>query len=689
VAGLLVFFCWDFKVFYTVLTFLLCAWYGVVILFRLASVLLTVFRRLIGKPCEHFVTAEEVAALRPDDLPVYTVLVPMYKEPEIAQKIAHAVTSLDYPVEKLDVKLLLEEDDPTTRAKVAEVVDRLPKCVEVIVCPSVPKGEPRTKPRACNWGLEKAKGEYLVIYDAEDHPEPDQIKKAVVVYRKLAAAGKKDVICLQAKLNYFNARQNWLTRFFTLEYTGWFDLFLPGLHAFHTPIPLGGTSNHFQTEVLRQVGGWDPFNVTEDCDLGMRLARQGYRTQILDSTTWEEANSRVGNWVRQRSRWVKGYFQTHLVHTRDSYWPFFFLAAFFFLLTHLIEGTRSASLTPTFPAESVQPGLVLRLFVFLARAAGWFCVAGLAVSAALGLYTLGERLVQRARGTYREGRLNLYDAFTFRLTVGGMSAMLLLNLIFWVLTFLYLFHAPIANLLPDFIGQITFPDGTTLRDNLREWTLYYTQVRVEHFKGCTVWNTSWKWLVSGDLKWEAAREIYAAIDPWSFWSQLVYPVVIGLFLANIVFVLVGLAACGWRGLWDLLPQALLMPGYWVLISVGAYKGAWQLCWNPFYWEKTIHGLTEVAAPGAGTGPPPGPETALSAAASPEPPVVPAAALVQETGSDASEAPAPPADAAPSPKPAEESTPASAPEGQTPAPPAGGSTSSAEPSEDNPAPPAST
>lgn len=577
-GGLILFYCWDSKICLTVLSFILCGWYGAVILFRMASVLLTLVRRLIGRPCEHVVRREELAALDPDSLPVYTVLVPMYKEPEVAEKIIRAVTALDYPQDKLDVKLLLEEDDAVTRGKVAAVVDRLPSCVEVLACPKVAAGEPRTKPRACNWGLSRARGEYLVIYDAEDHPEGDQLKKAIVTFRKLEAAGQERVACLQAKLNYFNPRQNVLTRFFALEYTAWFDLFLPGLHALHTPIPLGGTSNHFKMEALVQLGGWDPYNVTEDCDLGLRLARQGFLTHILDSTTWEEANSRVGNWVRQRSRWVKGYFQTHLVHTRDSYWPSLILAVGFLLLARLIA------------QDAQRPELAdVR---DLARTGERLCWAGAGAGAALALWAFVERLLKRLRGRDREGRLGLYDAFTSRLCVGWMSLMLLLNVFFWVLTGAYLLREPLADALPRFTDRFLTEERTTPREFLRTWKLYHTEVQVEHYQGCTLWNTTWKWLVRREIGWGAAREMFAAIDPWSFWSQLLYPVVIGLFLANFMFVLLGVAACAWRRLWDLLPYALLVPFYWVLISVGAFKGAWQLCWNPFYWEKTKHGLTE-------------------------------------------------------------------------------------------------
>lgn len=303
-ASLLVLFTlWDYKVAFTVITFAVCGFYFAAVSYKALCVLLSLLKRP-----EIRVAPEELRAIPDDALPTYTILVPLYKEANVVGGIVRALGALGYPPEKLDVKLLIEEDDAETAA--ACTAAQLPSYCEVV---TVPQGTPRTKPRACNVGLASAKGEYLVIYDAEDRPEPDQLRKAVAAFARLPG----HAACLQCKLNYYNADQNVLTRFFTLEYTVWFDLFLPGLHAVKAPIPLGGTSNHFRIEALRRLSGWDPFNVTEDCDLGIRLARQGYRTMVLDSTTWEEANSRLWNWIRQRSRWVKGYVQTHWVYTRE------------------------------------------------------------------------------------------------------------------------------------------------------------------------------------------------------------------------------------------------------------------------------------------------------------------------------------------------------------------------------------
>lgn len=240
-------------------------------------------------------------------LPIYTVLVPLYREEKVAHSIVHALARLRYPRERLDVKLILEADDELTAGVVRDL--ELGQEYEIVI---VPPTHPRTKPKACNHGFARALGEYAVIYDAEDRPDPDQLLKVVHAFQRLPA----EVACLQAKLNFYNPRENFLTRSFAIEYSAWFDMILPGLQRLGAPIPLGGTSNHFRAPVLRALGAWDPFNVTEDCDLGVRLAIQGYRTMVIDSTTWEEANNALGNWVRQRSRWAKGYLQTHLVHTK-------------------------------------------------------------------------------------------------------------------------------------------------------------------------------------------------------------------------------------------------------------------------------------------------------------------------------------------------------------------------------------
>lgn len=241
-------------------------------------------------------------------LPIYTILCPLYKESEVIPQFVKAISKLDWPKDKLDVLLLLEQDDKDSINAVKNM--RLPGFINVII---VPHSLPKTKPKACNYGLLYAKGEYLVIYDAEDRPDPLQLKCAYLTFQKV----ERKIVCLQAKLNYYNAGQNLLTRVFAAEYALWFDTILPGLQSINTIIPLGGTSNHFRTEDLKKLYGWDAFNVTEDADLGVRLFKAGFKTAIIDSTTYEEANSHMGNWVRQRSRWIKGYMQTYLVHSRN------------------------------------------------------------------------------------------------------------------------------------------------------------------------------------------------------------------------------------------------------------------------------------------------------------------------------------------------------------------------------------
>jgi len=250
---------------------------------------------------------QAVPRIPDDELPVYTILVPAYHESNVVAKLIEHISALDYPMSKLQVLLLMEADDEETIA--AAKASRPPECVRFVV---VPPGGPQTKPKACNVGLALADGEFLVIYDAEDRPEPGQLRESVERF----ARSNPSVVCLQARLNYFNAAENILTRMFTIEYSFWFDYMLPGLDAWRLPIPLGGTSNHFRVSALRELGGWDPYNVTEDADLGVRAAAQGYEVGIIESTTWEEACSEWRAWIRQRTRWIKGYMVTALVHTR-------------------------------------------------------------------------------------------------------------------------------------------------------------------------------------------------------------------------------------------------------------------------------------------------------------------------------------------------------------------------------------
>ncbi len=250
----------------------------------------------------------EIAALDEASLPVFSILIPLYHESESVGSLVRFLRRLDYPRDKLDIQLLLEEDDTQTREAVAAV--ELPPEFR---CTVVPVSQPRTKPKACNIGLAYARGEFLVIYDAEDQPESDQLKKAVAGFRRCGP----EIVCLQSKLNFYNPRQNILTRFFSAEYSAWFDLSLPGLSSLRAVIPLGGTSNHFRTAPLRELLGWDAYNVAEDCDLGIRICRRGWKTRMLDTTTWEEACGDYAFWIRQRTRWFKGYMQAWFVHTRQ------------------------------------------------------------------------------------------------------------------------------------------------------------------------------------------------------------------------------------------------------------------------------------------------------------------------------------------------------------------------------------
>lgn len=275
--------------------------------FDLLFNLFLIIRSFSSSP-EIDISAKDIQKFPQNAWPAYTILCPLYKETAVFDQFITAMKAIDYPKNKLQVMLLLEEDDTESLTAVKSMT--LPSYFDVVI---VPHSFPKTKPKAMNYGLQHVTGDLVVIYDGEDVPDPLQLKKVVVAFDKL----DKNVVCIQAKLNFYNVHQNLLTRVFTTEYSLWFDLILPGLQSIHAPIPLGGTSNHFKKKNLIEIGAWDSFNVTEDADLGIRLVKHGKKTAILNSTTYEEANSDLLNWFHQRTRWIKGYIQTYLVHTRD------------------------------------------------------------------------------------------------------------------------------------------------------------------------------------------------------------------------------------------------------------------------------------------------------------------------------------------------------------------------------------
>ncbi|MBF9195768.1 glycosyltransferase [Microvirga terrestris] len=376
------------------------------------------------------------------DLPVYTIIAALYREKRVVARFLEALSRLDYPASKLDIKLMLEADDRETLEALRSI--DVPGNIDILIAPP---GEPRTKPRALNVALPLARGRYTVIYDAEDVPDPGQLRLAVSRF----AEAPPRVACLQARLTIDNTDDTWLTRLFTVEYAALFDVFNPGLAEIGSPIALGGTSNHFRTAVLRKVHGWDAWNVTEDADLGIRLARLGYEVKDLPSSTLEEAPGTLRLWMRQRTRWMKGYVQTAASHTR-------------------------------------RPWVLLRQ---------------------LGLWRFSGALA---------------------LTWGAVFS----ALVYPLFTALY-------------VGS---------------WL-----VGPEHFP---------------DMRWTAAFNAYA----------------LTLFLSGAASVLIpACVALHRRKLWRLLPWILLLPLYYGLVSVAAWRGLWELAIAPFRWNKTSHGLARTSRAG--------------------------------------------------------------------------------------------
>ncbi len=401
------------------------------------------------------ITKGELQWVQDEDLPVYTVLIPIFREAKILPQILRNIYRLNYPKNKLDIKILIEEKDTETidEAKLLGLFGSPKKRVEGIPSKEyteflelfdtivIPAAKVTTKPRACNYGLLRAKGELVVIYDAEDQPEPDQLKKAAIVFLRSG----NDVVCLQSKLNFYNADENVLTKWFSIEYANWYEFYLQGLDWIEAPIPLGGTSNHFRKQGLDELGRWDPYNVTEDADLGLRLARQKQKTELIESHTYEEATITAKSWIRQRSRWYKGHLQTYLVHMR-------------------------------------HPRQLLKDF-------------------------------------------GVEKFLKFQFTFGTSIFIPLINPILWILT-------AASFLLP----------------------------------------VNLSWLSPGFL-------------------QVIC--LFNLIAGNISYLSIYVVACIKLKKYRYTPNALLMPLYWVLHSIASWRGLIQLIRNPFYWDKTSHGVSKV------------------------------------------------------------------------------------------------
>ena len=411
---------------------------------------------VVGAKSENLqkVSDAEMNNIEDKELPFYTILLPVFKESEVIYKLASNLQNMNYPLEKLDVKLLIESDDEVTFNAVKNL--KFPCLFDPVI---IPYAQPKTKPKACNYGLHFSKGKYLTIYDAEDIPDSDQLKMVHTLFQKIP----DDYIVIQCALNYYNKTENYLTRMFTLEYSYWFDYMLPGLDGLKVPIPLGGTSNHFKFDKLIELGGWDGFNVTEDADLGLRANSKGYKVTVLNSSTYEEANNAFYNWIRQRSRWIKGYMQTYLVHMRNP--------------------------------------------IKLLKEVGWIGFLGVQ-------FFIG--------GTF----------FTF--------------LVYPILLLLFIFHLII--------------------------TLDYAE--------SMIWSSS----NSNDI----SNLIQLIFPEWvTFISTF------NFLAGNILMIFINMIAVFRRRSYNLILFTVTNPIYWLMHSISAYKGLFQLIYKPFYWEKTNHGLTKT------------------------------------------------------------------------------------------------
>ena len=358
--------------------------FAFIVCLRLFALVTHIFQ---PRPC----LVQKKLAMSMADLPVYSVLVPLYDEADIFSDLVDALIRLDDPAAKLDVILILEESDFATRQAAEAAV--LPGFIRIIC---VPDFAPRTKPKALNYALTFARGDFITVFDAEDMPESGQLRKALSVF-----AHHPEIDCLQARLNIYNRRESWLSHQFALEYTALFDGLLPALERLNLPLPLGGTSNHFRRNALERAGAWDPYNVTEDADLGIRMQRNGFEIGTFASTTWEEAPVKLRDWLPQRTRWIKGWMQTYAVHMRQPFklwaefgtWQFlgfqclifgFLLSALLHPFLYIIIANELSSATPF----DSGPNTLEHALWYLA----WFnLVAGVLSSALLAIFTALRR----------------------------------------------------------------------------------------------------------------------------------------------------------------------------------------------------------------------------------------------------------------------------------------------------------
>jgi glycosyltransferase XagB len=346
------------------------------------------------------IAATLAAAVRPirtpdlapeQETPSLTLLVPLLREKEVVGDLIRSLEAIDYPRDRLEVKLLVEADDAETLSVLHPT--SLPRGFEIL---PVPPGEPRTKPKALNFGLAQSTGEIVAIFDAEDRPAPGQAREAAAAFMR----GGPDLAVVQAPLRIHNVEASWISGQFALEYAIQFNILLPLVARLGWPMPLGGTSNYVRRSWLERAHGWDAWNVTEDADLGVRLARLGGRAAMISEPTWEEAPSRLSHWMAQRTRWQKGHLQTWGVLMRRPLGAIRNLGFIPFLGLHLVLGgglfasllhlplAAAAAVSLAFDPSGVPAGYAALFGLGYASTLGAAFIAGGGLAQPLRLATL-------------------------------------------------------------------------------------------------------------------------------------------------------------------------------------------------------------------------------------------------------------------------------------------------------------
>jgi cellulose synthase/poly-beta-1,6-N-acetylglucosamine synthase-like glycosyltransferase len=241
-----------------------------------------------------------------EEFPKFSIIVPAKDEEVVIYRCLNGLLDLDYPKDKMEI-IIVDGDSTDSTGKVcSEFIAKYPEIFKIIN-----EKESKGKPVALNLALPYVTGEIVGTFDADSLPDKEVLRKAASYFNY------KQVMAVQGRTYSLNEKSSILTRVAAMEEKAWYQVLISGREKLQLFVPLNGSCQFIRRSVLEELGGWDETCLTEDVELALRLVEKNYLIKYApDVISGQETPSSLGDLVKQRVRWYRGYMEIALKYGR-------------------------------------------------------------------------------------------------------------------------------------------------------------------------------------------------------------------------------------------------------------------------------------------------------------------------------------------------------------------------------------